>query len=73
MEKYKATVLKNKNNKRKIGSHKQGWKSLLTKKSETWLQIQRYVEMMPFLTFGNPWGYRLQGAKLETVSKALES
>ena len=36
--------------------------SLLTKKSETWIQIQRYVEMMPFLPFGNPWGYRFQAA-----------
>ena len=37
---------------------KHGWESLLTKKSETWIQIQRYVEMMPFVLFGNPWGYR---------------
>ena len=36
----------------------QGWESLPTKKSETWIQIQGYVEMMPFLLFGNPWGYR---------------
>ena len=40
----------------------QGWESLLKKKSETWIQIQRYGEMMPFLPFGNPWGYRFQGA-----------
>ena len=48
-----------------------GESHILTKQSETLIQIQRYVEMMPFLLFGNPWGYRFHEL-LETVSKALE-
>ena len=51
----------------------QGWESLRTKKSETWIQIQRYVEMMPFLLFGNPWGYRFQGRFWEQYPKHQRS
>ena len=34
----------------------------VTKISETWIQIERYVEMMVLLPFGNPWGYRFRRA-----------
>ena len=50
----------------------QGWESLLTKKSETWIQIQRYVEMLAFLLFGNPWGYRFQGAFGNSIQSTRE-
>ena len=53
-------------------SHKQGCESLLMKKSETWIQIQRYVEMMPFLPFGNPWGYRFQRAFANSIQSTRE-
>ena len=43
-----------------------------TKKSETWIQIQKYVEMMPFLPFGNPWGYRFQGAFGNSIQSTRE-
>ena len=49
-----------------------GWESLLLKKSETWIQIQRYTEMMPFLPFGNPWGYRFQGAFGNSIQSTRE-
>ena len=42
------------------------------KKSETLIQIQRYVEMMPFLTFGVNPGVIDSKEPLETVSKAPE-
>ena len=38
------------------------------KQSETWIQIQRYVEMIQFLPFGVIDSKEL----FETVSKALE-
>ena len=50
----------------------QEWESFLTKKSETWIQIQRHVEMMPFLPFGNPWGYRFQGAFGNSIQSSRE-
>ena len=36
------------------------------------MQIQRYVEMMPFLQFGNPWGYRFQGVFGDSIQSTRE-
>ena len=50
----------------------QGLESLRTKKSETLGQVQRYVEMMQFLPFGNPLGYRFQGAFGNSIQSTRE-
>ena len=56
-----------------VTEHLFTWVRIITNKKVWNLDtIQRYVEMISFLPFGNPWGYINSKEFLETASKALE-